>query len=602
MILNQNNLHPNQRYKTNYLRPFQFVLLICLVIFFAACKSNKNAVEGRPASGSSDIDPSDAKPKVDTRFQENFFAAQLEKSKDNLDKAYKLFEECLIIDPKNAAVHFELGRMDLQVRNNPNAALAHAKMALVGDNKNPWYHSLLADTYMALAKYDLATKEYREVSKLNRNDANILYQIATAQLYDDKVNEAIDTYNELEKQAGPYEELSMQKHQLYLKMNEPIKAGLEIEKLARAYPEDPSYWGIAAQFYATVNMLEKSKQAMEEMVKIDPNNGLVHFQLSEYYAATGEDEKSYEELNKAFATTDISIDQKIGVLLKYFSLTDFNQTYLPQAYQLLILTEQVHPKEAKAYSIYGDFLYREGRDLEAIQKYRIAAELDPTRKAIWEQIVSLDNELEDYPNMALESKKAIDFFPNIPEFFYFNGFANTQLKNHAQAVESLNIGKELVVENDALLVRFFALLGEAYHYQNAFEKSNIAYEKVLQLQPDNVFVLNNYAYYLSIRKVKLEHAAGMALKANTLQPDNATFEDTYAWILFQQNKYNEALVWIEKALSHDTETGELLEHHGDILFKLNRNTEALQKWNAAKQFGGASNKIDQKINEQKYVE
>lgn len=571
-------------------------------LIIVSCKGKKETAAGRPASGTSDVDPSEARPQVDTRFQEKFFAAQLEKSKDNLEKAYKLFEECLVLEPKSSAVHYELGRMDLQVLNNPNAALVHAKTSLESDKKNPWFHLLLADTYMALAKYDLATKSYQEVAKLNMDDPNILYQVATAQLYDDKVDDAIATYNELEKQSGPYEELSMQKHQLYIQINQPEKAGQEIEKLAKAFPEDPRFWGIAAQFYATVNMPEKSKLAMEEMVKIDPNNGQVHFQLSEYYAATGDDKRSYDELKKAFETTDISIDQKVSVLLKYFSLTDFNQTYLPQAYDLLNLTEQVHPKEAKAFSIYGDFLFRERRDVEALQKYRKAAELDPSRNAIWEQIISLDNELEDYSNMAIESARAMELFPNMPEFYYYNGVANAQLKEYSKAIESLHLGKELVVENDVLLSRFYSSLGEAYHYQNTHDKSDESYEKALKIQPDNVFVLNNYAYYLSLRKTKLDRAAQMAAQANVLSPDQASFEDTYAWILFQQGKYSDALVWIEKALSHADESGELLEHQGDILFNLNRTEEALTKWKAAKQLGGASIKIDQKIAEMKYIE
>ncbi len=563
-----------------------------------ACKKKKDATATKPANGA---EKGENKGVLDTRFQDKFFAAQLEKSKDNLEKAYKLFEECLALQPTNDAVHYELGRMDLQVLNNPSSAILHAKAAVDGNNKNPWYQLLLGDTYMALAKYDLATKAYKDVARLNPNDSNILYQIATAQLYDNKVNDAIATYNELENKSGPYEELSMQKHQLYLKLNQPEKAGLEIEKLARAFPEEPRYWGLAAQFYTTLQQPEKAKNAMEEMVKSDPNNGQVHFQLSEYYASVGDDKGSYEELKKAFGTTDISIDQKVNVLLKYYSLTDFNPAYLPQAYELLDLTEQMHPMEAKAFSMSGDFLYREGRDIEALQKYRKAASLDPSRSAIWEQIVALDNEVKDYNNLAVESENAMELFPNNPQFYYYNGLANVQKKNYSKAIESFNLGKELVVENDILLGQFYSSLGEVYHLLNVNDKSDDAYEKALKLQPDNVFVLNNYAYYLSLRKVKLEQAATMAAKANELSPDQATFQDTYAWILFQQGKYSDALVWITKALEIE-ENGELLEHQGDILFKLNRTADALKAWKAALAAGSNSAKLTTKINEQKYIE
>ncbi|MFM9985851.1 MAG: tetratricopeptide repeat protein [Flavobacteriales bacterium] len=577
-------------------------LFVVLALVNTSCKSGKGGNSGKVAKPGTEVDPGDVKPKVDTRFQEKFFEAQLEKSKNNYDKAYASFEACLALSPQNGAVHYELGRFDLQTKGNPEGALAHAKAAVASDVKNPWYQMLLGDVYMSMENFEMAAKSYKLVAELNPSDPYILEQKARAQVYAGQIKEALATCDEIEKMNGPYEELSMWQHELWLSLNQPEKAGLEIENLAKSFPDEPRYWGIAAQFYARNGMPEKAQKAMEEMVKSDPDNGQVHYQLSEFYAANGDDRKSYEELKKAFETVDISIDQKVGVLLKYFSLTDFNQTYLPQAYELLNLTESLHPGEAKSYSIYGDFLFREGRDEEALQKYRKAVELDPSKSVIWEQIISIDNSLNDFDNMATESAKALELFPSIPEFYYFNGIANYKKKQNQQAIESLLIGKELVIENDGLLSQFYSALGEIYHYQNDHVKSDENYNKALKYQSENVYVLNNYAYYLSLRKTRLDQAAEMALKANTIAPGQPSFEDTYAWILFCQENYNEALIWIEKAISHSEESAELSEHYGDILFKLNRTSEAVSKWKEAKQLGGNSSKLDQKINEQKYID
>ncbi len=577
-------------------------LFVVLALFITSCKSGKGGSSGKVAKPGTEVDPGDVKPKVDTRFQEKFFEAQLEKSKNNYEKAYASFEACLALSPQNGAVHYELGRFDLQTKGNPEGALSHAKAAVASDAKNPWYHMLLGDVHMSMENFELAAKSYKEVAALNPSDPYILEQKARAQVYGGQIKEALETCDEIEKVNGPYEELSLWQHELWLSLNQPEKAGLEIENLAKAFPDEPRYWGIAAQFYARNGMPEKAQKALEEMVKSDPDNGQVHFQLSEFYAANGDDRKSYEELKKAFETVDISIDQKISVLLKYFSLTDFNQSYLPQAYELLNLTENLHPGEAKSYSIYGDFLFREGRDEEALQKYRTAVELDPSRSVIWEQIISIDNSINDFDNMAKESAAALELFPSIPEFYYFNGIANYKKKQNQQALESLNLGKELVIENDGLLSQFYSALGEIYHYQNDHIRSDESYNKALKYQPENVYVLNNYAYYLSLRKTRLDQAAEMSLKANTIAPGQPSFEDTYAWILFCLENYSEALVWIEKAISHSEESSELSEHYGDILFKLNRTSEALIKWKEAKQLGGSGAKLDQKINEQKYID
>jgi len=579
-----------------------YFLFALIALAFSSCKQSKDTADTKGTRGSNEIEPDQLTPRVDTRFQEAFFQAQLEKSKGNPQKAYSLYQECLKIDPKSAPIHFELGKMEMELFSNPDNAVVHAKTAVEADKNNPWYQKLLGDTYMALNKFDLAAKAYKEMQRINPDDPEVLYLQANALLYAGKTQEAIATYDILEKETGPYEELSLQKHQLYLHLGQNQKAGLELEKLANAFPEEPRYWGLAAQFYQKVGMADKAKYATEQMVKNGADNGQVHFQLSEMYAASGDDKKSFDEMKLAFGSADVNIDQKIAVLLRYFSLTDKDPKYLPPAFELLAIAEQVHPSEAKAYSIYGDFLYRDGKTIEALAKYRKAAELDPSRQLIWEQILIVEGELSEFDKMLSDSQTALEMFPALPQFYLFNGIANQQKKNFNKAIDAYNLGKELVIDDDEMLMRFYSYLGESYHKVGQHEKSDEAYDKALKIDANNVFVLNNYAYYLSLRKVKLEKAAQMAKKANELVPNQSSFEDTYAWVLFQQGKYTEALEWIKKAMAHTSPNGELLEHHGDILFKAGNTSLALEEWKKAKQLGGTSTLIDQKIEQEKYID
>ena len=577
-------------------------LLLLIQASVTSCKKKKDTTATNVRKESGEVEPDQLRPELDTRFQEKFFHAQLEKAKGNVQQAYNLFHESLKFEPKNAASHYEIGRIDLKTLINPELALSHAKVCVEQDKTNPWYHLLMGECYMGLVKYDLAVKSFREVAKLNPDDPEILYQIATAQLYAGKTSDAIATYDELERKSGPYEELSLQKHQLYMEIKDITKAGMELEKLANAFPEEPRYWGMAVQFYQKNGNAVKAEEAMNEMLKSDLENGQVHYQLSEYYAAKGEDKKSYDELKLAFKTTDVSIDQKVMILLRYLTLTDIKPEFLPQAYELLALTDQTYPNEAKTHSIYGDFLYRDGRRVEALARYRKSAELDASKKMIWEQILTLESELSDFKSMAADSRKAMEYFPSQPEFYYYNGLANQRLLEYDKAIDSYSIGKELVIDNKQLLSQFYSSLGETYHYQGNHEKSDQSYDESLRIEPENAFVLNNYSYYLSLRKVKLEKASQMSKRSNELSPGQASFEDTYAWVLFQEGKYAEALIWIEKSLSHGIKNGELLEHQGDILFRLGRTADAVEKWKEAALLGGAGEKIQQKIEQQKFID
>lgn len=579
-----------------------FTYLVAILVIFASCKTKEDtaATPAKPHEGPI-IEPDMLKPNVDTRFQQKFFEAQSEKAIGNKTKAYQAFEVCLTIEPENPAVHYELARMDVDA-NNLNGALVHLKKSLAADENNAWYHHLAADVYMMQGKYDLAYKEYLQVEKLNPDDQKILYDEANALLYSGKKQEAIKVLNRLEQREGVMEEISMQKHKLYLEMNDLDGAEVELQKLANAFPSEPKFNGMLLQFYQGTGQNEKVKGALEKLSASDPGNGQVHMQLSEYYAMAGDDNRSYQELKAAFATTDISIDQKINVLLKYYNLSEVSPPAMQQAYELLDITEKVNPSEAKIFSMYGDFLNRDAHFEEARMKYRKAIALDPSRSIIWNELMVLDSQLGDFESMKSESEKALEYFPAIPEFYYYNGAANNRLKNYSRAQESLAAGKELVIENTTLLVQFYSMLGEVYNELKQYEKSDESYEQVVKVDPNNAFAMNNYAYYLSLRKAKLDRAAELSKRSLEISPENDSFMDTYAWVLFQQSKFQDALLWIEKAYASAGENADVLEHYGDILFKLGRKTDALEKWKASQSAGGNSPALLKKISDQNLVE
>jgi tetratricopeptide (TPR) repeat protein len=430
----------------------------------------------------------------------------------------------------------------------------------------------------------------------------LLYTLAETQLKAGRIADAIATYDEMEKRYGIYEELSFQKQMLYMELNDREKAGRELEKLAEYYPDQPQYWGMAAQHYQRCGMKEKAIMSLERMVKADPNNGQVHMQLSEFYAVQQDEQRSYEELKLAFGTNDIGIDQKIVILLRYFTLTERIPTQLGHAYELLDLTEKTQPSEPKIYAMYGDFLYREGKLAEALTKYKRAIALGGSLNSIWANVLEIEFSLGNIDALYADSKTALELFPLMPEFYYFRGLAMQRKNEHRDAIEQFNLGKELIVDNRDLKARFYASLGESYHYTNQYEQCDEAFNESLRLDPANVFALNNYAYYLSLRNVKLDQAIEMARRVNELSPGVSSFEDTYAYALFRKGLYNDALTWIEKALAHKELSPELLEHYGDILFKLGRVDEALTQWKQADALPGASVKLKTKISSKQYID
>ena len=275
---------------------------------------------------------------------------------------------------------------------------------------------------------------------------------------------------------------------------------------------------------------------------------------------------------------------------------------MSDAYALLALTEKAHPNEAKGFAMYGDFLARDGKLKEALQKYKRALDLGASMSLIWKQVLELEAELSDYDALAKDAPKALELYPLVPDFYYFNGLAQQYQKNNAKAADAFVMGKELVVDNPVLLKRFYAALGESYNALKQYEKSDAAFEEALRIDPTDVFIMNNYAYYLALRKSKLDSAANLSARANELQPGMASFEDTYAYVLFRQGKHEQALVWMKKAMAHGEVSSDMYEHMGDILFHLGKTDEAINEWKQAAAIPGASAKVSEKINQRRYID
>jgi Tfp pilus assembly protein PilF len=228
--------------------------------------------------------------------------------------------------------------------------------------------------------------------------------------------------------------------------------------------------------------------------------------------------------------------------------------------------------------------------------------IDSTKYLIWEQLLFAEAELQDNKAMAEESKRALELFPEQPMLYMFAGAASFQLKDYEAAAKYFKNGANFVIFNDKMLAQFYSYLGDTYFQLGDHEQSDAAYEKVLKIEPDNVLVLNNYAYYLSLRGVNLEKAEQMAKKAVEIEPDNSSYLDTYGWVLFKLGRYEEAKSRISAAMEKGEESAVVIEHYGDVLWKLNDKKEAVKYWEKAMEAGEGSEFLEKKVQDKTYYE
>lgn len=243
----------------------------------------------------------------------------------------------------------------------------------------------------------------------------------------------------------------------------------------------------------------------------------------------------------------------------------------------------------------GDLYLTLGKQPQAQQAYEKAVAMGEVNFEVWQNLLYLESQQEQFDNVILHAEQALEYFPNQAMVHYFLGYGKFRKYQYEEAVVSLEESKKLSSSNPAFVNDLNGMLGDAYNSLKQYGKSDAAYEEALAYNPKNEFILNNYSYYLSMRKANLEKAEKMAELLIKDHPENATYLDTYAWVLFVREKHKEAKKIIERAIDSGEANATHFEHYGDILYKLGEVDNAVVQWQKARGLNAKSEILNKKI-------
>jgi len=515
-------------------------------------------------------------------------------------KAIGLYESCLEKNPRHSASMYELAQLYFDA-SDYNSAARYAEQAAELEPENKWYKLLLVEIYGKAGKKKELLETCGKLVKQYPGSVDYLYELANAYLINNDGKNAIETYDKIEELLGITEEISLQKQRIYLIQNKTDQATEEIKKLIKEFPDQETrYISMIAEMYMQAGKLDEAAKYYQQVLSTDPQNPYIHITLSDYYRQKGDTKRSIEELKLGFANPALDIDTKIRVLLSIFAGSEMYDKNKDDIMELALILVHTHPNEPKAHSMYGDFLLDQKKYNEARDEFRKVIAVDSSRYAVWESLLNAEIQLSDYAALESESSRAIELFPLLPVPYLFKGVALLEKKQFEDAIICFNSGVKLISGNNVLLVQFYTYLGDTYNRMKNYRLSDENFENALKLEPDNSFVLNNYAYYLSLRNENLEKAETMSSKSVKLDPANAANMDTYGWVLYKLGRYTEAAEWVEKAVSATpSPDADLQEHLGDIYFKLGNTDKAMIQWQNALKVGKGSEFLEKKIKERK---
>lgn len=542
-------------------------------------------------------------PEQQRKFDYFYYEAANLKNAGKYDAAYDLFSYCLSLDTASSPVLYELAMFQLQ-RNRPEKAVEMLKSAVAHSDDNFTYRMTLAGLYRNLGMYGEASDSYEELVKRYPDKSELNYYLADALTQEGEIGAAIDAYNVLESTMGMNETLSLQKFKLYQTLKQPDKAFEEIEKLANKYPMNARYRLLMGDLHLENEETEKALACYQKAHEIDPDDPRYIVSMANYYDQTGDKEAAEQEIRDALVNEKLDVETKVGILSRYVQRLQQTQQGIENANSLFQTLLDQHPEDTELKLMYGSLLMAQKKEDEAKFQFQLVTEMDPSNEAAWQQLLNMALKREDIPEVIRICTKCKEVFPESPEYYFYLGIGYYMQEKYQESLDTYYAGLKIIPEeNGVVKSNFYGQIGDLYYQMKKMDEAYKAYDEALKYNENNAPVLNNYSYFLTLDKKDLKKAERMAAQCIKLEPDNATYLDTYAWVFFVQGNYTLARIYIENALSKDTtNSAELVDHYGDILYMSGEKDKALEQWKKAKEMGKDTDVLKQKIAKGIYIE
>jgi tetratricopeptide (TPR) repeat protein len=484
----------------------------------------------------------------------------------NYMQAVNLYNECLRMRSSSGAPHYQLSRLFLNA-GNKYLALEHAKKAVSLDETNKFYLQGLANIYQVDDKKDSAVLILKRLMLVDVNNPSYLLNIAG--LYEElgKMDSSLKYLNLIDKKVGKSKEVSLNKYRIFEKMSMKGKA---IENLKFAYTLEPTDYrvaGMLAEFYRSIGEKDSAYKYYREIYPAYKEEPMVSYSYSEFLLELGDTNTGRDVLLETMREKSINILQKSEYFLKLVQDTYLYQLNKPVLDTVVTTFLSEYPNDIRALSVYSDIQIRR-RNFEKASAVLVRVyALDKRNYLALEQLLYSLNIQGKTDSVFFYSEEGVRNFSDRPLILLFNGSAKNDLKMFYDALIVLNKGLS-IVSDSSMKIQFYNLIADSYRNIQEFDKSDDAFEKALMIDPDNLLIKNNYAYYLAVRGERLKIAKSMSKQTIKNEPQNSTYLDTYAWILFKMNNLSGAKKYILRAISYNGDkNSEILLHAGEIFLK-----------------------------------
>ena len=581
--------------------------LFVTVLMLTSCggiRSVRTAKTTAKADGASLMKETLLSAEQQRKYDYFFLEAMRMKGKNEYDAAFGLLQHCLDINPTASSALYEISQYYMFLRQVPQGQVA-LEQAVAFAPDNYWYSQGLVSLYQQQNELDKAAALLEKMVTRFPSKQDPLFSLLDIYSRQEKYNDVISTLNRLEKRLGKNEQLSMEKFRIYLQMKDDKKAFQEIESLVQEYPMDMRYQVILGDVYLQNGKKQEAYDAYQKVLAVEPDNPMALFSMASYYEQTGQKELYQQQLDTLLLNKKVTSDTKISVMRQV--IVENEQSSAKDSTQVIALFDRMMKQDIDDPQIpmlYSQYLLSKNMEQEAVPVLEQVVDLDPTNKAARLMLVSAAVKKEDYKQIIKVCEPGIEATPDALELYYYLAIAYHQAEQGDSVLSVCNRALEHITPDTRkeVISDFYSIMGDIYHTKKQMTEAYAAYDSALVYNSSNIGALNNYAYYLSVERRDLDKAEEMSYKTVKAEPNNSTYLDTYAWILFEKGNYAEARIYIDNAMKNDGEKSDVIvEHCGDIYFMTGDAEGALKYWKKALEMGSESKTLKQKIEKKKYI-
>lgn len=532
-----------------------------------------------------------------------FLEAEKQRNMGRDDAFHHLLQYAHSLDPENSAIAYYLGysrlmKSNLSVSDSLFSSSLRMMRKHVDAHPEDKYEAMLYANGNMIANQ---VQEGLRVLKIQaeRNPHNVEVQLSIADAYArlEDYRNAIAAYDSVQQWQGQSVQLSARKVRAYQALNDTVGAIGEMRSLLATAPRNVDYNLAMGNMMLMFGERDSALTYYDKAQQYEPENGATYLAKAQFYNAIGDSVNYDQQTYQALVSKDLDVASKVEVLADYARHLLVAKDSSARTENLFKVLIEQHPNEPQIRMLFSDYLAAKDDMKGAAEQMDYAVNLDPTDAQAWNRLLVLNIISENYEAAIAAGDRAIELNPNDIELYGYIAPAYYNIKQYDKAIEVYKKALAAVDSTDTEhRSMFLGGMGDAKFSMGDTIGAFALYDQAIEIDPNNVSILNNYAYFLTLCNRNLDKAERMSAKTVQAEPQNATFLDTYAWVFYKRKEYTMAQLYIEMAIKNERRpSSDIYDHYGDILLAVGNKQEALKQWKKALELDAGNKELLEKV-------